>query len=195
MLLLYAFALIKYITGQFDEKPIHHQESYSSNTQDVALVSDSTHAVLKNQVSDAIARGGVASSVKSGKGKSATPRTAAPIVKEVDYNISSKLNNLEPDDSVTAVVECSTSTGNLTIDVRGNWAPLGSAQFLSLVDKKLFSHLPFFRVCPRYIAQFGAKYNYHEPISGIQDDPSLWGVRDMDFGYVFFAVSRTTRHN
>lgn len=57
------------------------------------------------------------------------------------------------DDAVTAVVSCSTTQGDLTIDVRGNWAPIGSQQFLSLVEKGLFTDLPFFRVCPRYISK------------------------------------------
>ena len=112
------------------------------------------------------------------------------------------------DDAVTAVVRCATSQGNLTIDVRGHWAPLGAEQFLKLVEAEMFTDLPFFRVCPRYIskvfcnlcsfylkfcfrsAQFGPKFggeNYH--LGRLQDDKSLWGVRDMNFGYVFFAVS------
>lgn len=59
------------------------------------------------------------------------------------------------------------------------------------MDKEFFKDLPFFRVCPRYITQFGAKYGGGE-VGGlrvIQDDPSLWGKRDMDFGYLFFAGS------
>ena len=98
-----------------------------------------------------------------------------------------------PDDTVTAVVQCSTSKGNLTIDVRSNWAPIGAARYLDLVKHKFFENLPFFRVCPRYITQFGVKYRDPDtlpvPCSGIEDDPSLWGVRDMDFGYLFYAGS------
>ena len=56
------------------------------------------------------------------------------------------------DDAVTAVVSCTTSQGNVTIDVRGKWAPLGAEQFLHLVDNNMFTDLPFFRVCPRYIS-------------------------------------------
>jgi len=102
------------------------------------------------------------------------------------------LNKSESDnlsDAVTAVVQCSTTKGNLTVDVRGHWAPVGSQQFLKLVTKGLFTDLPFFRVCPRYISQFGAKYGWHESVGGIFDDPSLWGKRDMNFGYLFFAGS------
>jgi len=101
------------------------------------------------------------------------------------------------DDTVTAVVECRTSAGNLTIDVRSGWSPLGAAQFLRLVDLDLFTDLPFTRVCPKYITQYGRKYrqpNTLDPlreagVKVIADDPNMWGRRDMDLGYVFFAGS------
>lgn len=97
-------------------------------------------------------------------------------------------------DLVTAVVECSTTKGKLVIDVRSGWAPLGAEHFLKLVQNGLFTDLPFTRVCPHYITQFGAKYNKWanvkndpELTGSILDDPSLWGKRDMDFGYLFYA--------
>lgn len=93
------------------------------------------------------------------------------------------------DDTVTSVVECVTSQGNLTIDVRSGWAPLGSIQYLNLISQNFFTDLPFFRVCPRYITQFGAKYQSQINVKVIKDDRTLWGVRDMDYGYVFFAGS------
>ena len=80
----------------------------------------------------------------------------------------------------------------LVIDVRAGWAPLGSQRYLELIDNGLFTQLPFFRVCPKYITQFGVKYGGGKPVKyppNIKDDPSLWGIRDMDFGYVFFAGS------
>lgn len=95
------------------------------------------------------------------------------------------------DDTVTAVVECATSAGNVTIDVRSGWSPRGAGQFLELVDLGLFSDLPFTRVCPKYIAQYGRRHGYRLPphVRVIADDPPMWGKRDMDFGYVFFAGS------
>ena len=101
-------------------------------------------------------------------------------------------------DTITAIVECETTHGPLTIDVRENWAPLGAAQYLSLVDQEFFTDLPFFRVAPRYITQFGAKLqaNNKAQVKTIKDDPTLWGKRDMDFGYLFFAGSGpNSRHN
>ena len=106
------------------------------------------------------------------------------------------------DDSITAVVECVTSQGNLTIDVRSNWSPLGAERYLQLVNLSLFTDLPFFRVCPRYITQFGVKHWKDDELSQLKmlrklwhtplpDDPSMWGKRDMSFGHVFFAGSGT----
>jgi cyclophilin family peptidyl-prolyl cis-trans isomerase len=95
-------------------------------------------------------------------------------------------------------VECKTTHGHLTIDVREHWGPLGAAQYLSLVDQNFFTDLPFFRVAPRYITQFGAKLHATNTarVKTIKDDASLWGKRDMDFGYLFFAGSGVhSRHD
>lgn len=91
------------------------------------------------------------------------------------------------DDTVTAIVSCNTTKGPLTIDVRGGWAPIGSQHFLDLVTQDLFTNLPFFRVCPKFLAQFGEKFNSKVKQNTIIDDPSLWDIRDMNLGYVFFA--------
>jgi hypothetical protein len=100
-------------------------------------------------------------------------------------------------DAVTDIVQCGTSRGNVTIDVRRAWSPKGAEQFLKLVRLGHFSDLPFTRVAPRYITQFGRKYREPDTpdplkthnIEVIKDDAPLWGFRDMDFGYVFFAGS------
>ena len=97
--------------------------------------------------------------------------------------------NFDPFDLVTSVVECDTTQGSFTIDVRSAWAPLGAPRFLELVEMDMFTDLPFFRVAPRYITQFGPKFNSKVKYRTIKDDPSLVGHRDMDFGNVFFAGS------
>lgn len=94
----------------------------------------------------------------------------------------------EINDHVTSRVLCNTTAGPLSIDVRAHWAPRGAARFLSLVTRGHFSALPFFRVCPRYITQFGVKRNAAR-VPAIKDDANLWGVRDMGRGHVFFAGS------
>jgi hypothetical protein len=96
-------------------------------------------------------------------------------------------------DRVTDVVKCRTNYGDLVIDMRGSWAPLGTKQFVALVDAGFFTDMPFYRVCPKYMALVGKKFGYERnlTVSGvrvIKDDPSMNGIRDMDFGYVFFSV-------
>lgn len=106
------------------------------------------------------------------------------------------------DDSVTAVVECITTAGNLTIDVRQGWSPNGAQRYLQLVEDGMYSNLPFFRVCPRYVTQFGSGAKYVAPgtqrlhYAPIPDDAKTWGRRDMNYGYVFFAGSGVnSRHS
>lgn len=102
------------------------------------------------------------------------------------------------DDTVTDVVVCRTTQGNITIDIRGKWSPKGRLQYLKLLEgnRHHFNDLPFSRVAPRYIMQFGRKYvdaatrsrlSHLDAIHTIPDDTTLWGKRDMDFGYIFFA--------
>ena len=63
-----------------------------------------------------------------------------------------------------------------------------SYRFLELVQLGHYTNLPFTRVCPKYITQFGKKYlgtdagispTYLQDggISVIQDDPPMWGKR------------------
>jgi peptidyl-prolyl cis-trans isomerase A (cyclophilin A) len=103
------------------------------------------------------------------------------------------------DDTVTAIVECETTKGKVVIDVRRGWSPKGADQYIKIVDSGHFDDLPFTRVAPRYITQYGRKYIAPDSpqqgylrragVSSIADDPTMWGKRDMDFGYVFFAGS------
>ena len=79
-------------------------------------------------------------------------RTENQLQHNAEFNLEDNFSSADIDDTITAVVECSTSQGNLTIDVRGHWSPLGAVQYLKLVKNKLFENLPFFRVCPRYIS-------------------------------------------
>lgn len=95
-------------------------------------------------------------------------------------------------DIVSDVVKCRTTHGDLIIDVRPSWAPLGSARFVELVNAGHFTDLPFYRVCPKYLTQFGKRYYDSESFDPIdlpelKDDPSLVGIRDMDYGYLFLT--------
>ena len=54
--------------------------------------------------------------------------------------------NSSPDDTVTTVISCGTSKGNLTIDLRRGWGPVGAQRYLSLVQSTFLMTCPFF-VC------------------------------------------------
>jgi peptidyl-prolyl cis-trans isomerase A (cyclophilin A) len=48
-----------------------------------------------------------------------------------------------------------TTQGDLTLDVRRGWAPLGADRLYNLVKLGYFDHLAFFRVVPDFVAQLG----------------------------------------
>jgi cyclophilin family peptidyl-prolyl cis-trans isomerase len=48
-----------------------------------------------------------------------------------------------------------TSKGDVVIEVRRNWAPLGADRFYNLVRSGYFDGVRFFRVIPGFMAQFG----------------------------------------
>jgi len=52
-------------------------------------------------------------------------------------------------------VRCQSSTGDLLIEVHPEWAPIGAARFLELVESGFFTESPLFRVKKRFLAQFG----------------------------------------
>lgn len=56
-------------------------------------------------------------------------------------------------------VQCQTTKGPFRIRVYPEWAPKGVERFLAMVDSGFFTNLPFFRVVPGFVAQFGASPN------------------------------------
>lgn len=129
---------------------------------------------------------------QSGKGH----EEAAAAEPEPESESEPEVEKEEMDSGVTDVVgdvvKCRTTHGDLIMDVRPSWAPVGSARFTELVEAGHFTQLPFYRVCPKYLTQFGHRYydsDSYDPsdLEFLKDDPSLRGVRDMDFGYLFFT--------
>ncbi len=71
-----------------------------------------------------------------------------------DMHANKHVTGVQPDgidDTVTSIVECETTQGPLTVDVRAGWSPNGANQFIKLVDLGHFTDLPFNRVCPKYV--------------------------------------------
>jgi hypothetical protein len=88
----------------------------------------------------------------------------------------------------------------LTIDIRAGWAPQGARQFVNLVDTGYFSNLPIHRVTPHQLIQFGPKFadeaSAKQLIKNVKisDDPSLWSIRDVDYGYLFFTAKGNSKN-
>lgn len=98
-----------------------------------------------------------------------------------------------------AVQLSSTEVGEFTLEIHPDWAPLGAARFLELVDTEGFwKGIRFFRVISGFMAQFGI-HGKHE-VSAVyremklKDDPV---VESNKRGYISFATSgkdsRTTQ--
>lgn len=90
--------------------------------------------------------------------------------------------------STLPLVSCQTTKGPLLIEVHKDWAPLGAARFLELVDDQFYTDIALFRCVKRFLTQFGISDNHakkHWHNKNIQDDPNLHlGIQK---NYVSFA--------
>jgi cyclophilin family peptidyl-prolyl cis-trans isomerase len=172
------------LEGRGDEKKSEVQvgEAKMEPPPEVVAIADEIKSPLAS----------VASSVETLRRVVGGPLTSEEVLAQLSASDSVELSSV-PDDTVTTVVSCATSKGNITIDIRRDWGPNGVDRYLDLVRANYFDDLPFFRVCPRYITQFGVKHvkagDARPKCSSLNDDPSLWGIRDMDTGYLFYAGS------
>ncbi|KAJ8602639.1 hypothetical protein CTAYLR_004106 [Chrysophaeum taylorii] len=81
-------------------------------------------------------------------------------------------------------VRCETTKGAIVIAVRRDWAPLGAARFLEMVELGFFDRVALFRAVENFLCQTGVGEKRFPPIP---DDPHLPGV--MKRGYLSFAGS------
>jgi peptidyl-prolyl cis-trans isomerase A (cyclophilin A) len=56
-------------------------------------------------------------------------------------------------------VKFTTTKGDIVLDIHRAWAPLGAERFYNLVRAGFFKDVSFFRVIPRFVAQFGISPN------------------------------------
>lgn len=91
----------------------------------------------------------------------------------------------------TTKVVLETTKGNIVFEVHPDWAPLGAAHFLELVNAKYYDGAPWFRVIDGFVAQCGiaadpamtAKWQSQT----IQDEPVKQGNKP---GYVAFGKTQ-----
>lgn len=91
------------------------------------------------------------------------------------------------------LVKCHTTAANgaaFILEIKREWAPLGAERFLQLVESGYFSKVPFFRVVPGFLTQFGIpprspiRKRWREEGS-IPDDPTQ--NRPILRGYLSYA--------
>ncbi len=120
--------------------------------------------------------------------KSATPAKSAAVPAIPDLLHPSTLNRTAPADYR---VKLATTKGDIVIDVTRAWAPRGADRFYNLVRAGYFTNAPFYRVMPRFMAQFGvsARPEVNQAFRGadIPDDPR--NAQSNKRGYVTFATT------
>lgn len=90
-----------------------------------------------------------------------------------------------------------TTRGNFTVDVIRAWSPRGADRFYEMVNAGYFTDVAFFRVLPRFIAQFGMhgdpSVNRRWEDRPIRDDPVRESNRRGTL--VFATAGPNTRAN
>jgi cyclophilin family peptidyl-prolyl cis-trans isomerase len=92
------------------------------------------------------------------------------------------------DPVVTSRVHCTTTKGDLSIEIYRDWAPLGADRFIELVRDGFFQEIGLFRCVKRFLTQFGIsdKPQYkHWHYKDIPDDPNLH--KGIHKNYLSFA--------
>ena len=97
-----------------------------------------------------------------------------------------------------AKVQFECSCGNFVAEINEDWAPLGAARFMELVDQDFFSDIRFFRVVtqPRpFIVQFGINGDPEVAAqwreNTIKDDPVV--EKNLEGTLVFATAGPNTR--
>lgn len=96
-------------------------------------------------------------------------------------------------------VELDTTVGPVVIEIHEEWAPLGAARFLELVEVGFYDDAKFFRVIPDFVVQFGmaADPEVHAMWANqpIEDDPVVMSnlARTVTFAATNLPNSRTTQ--
>jgi peptidyl-prolyl cis-trans isomerase A (cyclophilin A) len=129
-----------------------------------------------------------ASPSSAAKSTTAAKATAAPAAPAGDLLHPSTLNRTAP---ASYRVKFATTKGDILIDVTRAWAPRGADRFYNLVRAGYFTDAPFYRVMPRFMAQFGVsarpEVNHAFKGADILDDPK--NGQSNKRGIVTFATT------
>jgi hypothetical protein len=85
-----------------------------------------------------------------------TPRSQCSYIYEIFHlQINSLLAmSFEPE---TALIKCSTSKGEVTMEMYREWSPNGFDRVVSLYEQGFYDQSHFYRVIPGYMVQFGIR--------------------------------------
>jgi len=87
------------------------------------------------------------------------PKSAAPAAKKAAPAVGApdllKPNTLKAKAPEVYKVKFTTTKGDVIIQVNRAWAPIGSDRFYNLVKSGFYKDAAFFRIVPRFVAQFG----------------------------------------
>ena len=93
----------------------------------------------------------------------------------------------------TIPVLCKTTQGDIHINVKPKWSPLGAARFLELVHIKYFDGCALNRVVKKFLTQFGISADYEMRTEyrnkAIKDDTQLDPRIQFQPGYMSYAGS------
>lgn len=97
----------------------------------------------------------------------------------------------------TFTVKLETTKGDILVDVKREWAPLGTDRFFNMVKAGFYEDTGIFRVVPGFVMQFGIHGN--PQVAGkwrearIQDDPKKPGVSNTQGTITFATAGPNTR--
>ena len=85
-----------------------------------------------------------------------------------------------------------TGDGRFTIELHPDWGPLGVRRVVKMHDEGFFDGLPFFRVLPGFLIQFGitpdvTKHRKLQALGNVPDDERHDEAPDFEDGIVSFA--------
>jgi len=97
-----------------------------------------------------------------------------------------------------ARIECSTSAGDIVLELHRRWSPAGYDRAVQLFARHFYDQSHFFRTVPNFLVQFGISYSEDTALqqiakTPIPDDPQLDPPVRFTEGSISYAGKRKIR--